>query len=68
MNDITIRTKPEPHCPDCGAKMVLRRPRAGQRWRPFWGCPDWPDCHGKRQIGGDGLPESDEITLEDFGR
>ena len=58
--NITIRTKPEPHCPVCGAKMVLRKPKANQTWRPFWGCPQYPDCCGKRVIGNDGLPEMDE--------
>lgn len=58
---MNIRTKPEPYCPKCGARMILRRPRNQQQWRPFWGCPMFPDCDGKRQIDDDGLPEQDEI-------
>ncbi len=45
-----IRTKPSPFCPICGAKMVLRRPRPHQNWKPFWGCNTFPDCDGKRQV------------------
>lgn len=56
-----IQAYPPPYCPLCGAKMVLRRPRAGQDWPPFWGCSQWPDCQGKREIGEDGRPEMDEI-------
>ena len=55
-----IRTKPVPYCPECGARMVLRRPRPGQSWRAFWGCNRWPDCSGKRRIMEDGLPEQDD--------
>jgi ssDNA-binding Zn-finger/Zn-ribbon topoisomerase 1 len=54
-----IRKKPVPYCPDCGARMVLKRPRLGQRWQPFWGCNTWPDCSGTREIGPDGRPEED---------
>jgi len=59
---VGIQTKPEPYCPDCGAKMTLRRPRPGQTWKAFWGCGQYPDCKGKRNIGEDGKPEIDEIT------
>jgi ssDNA-binding Zn-finger/Zn-ribbon topoisomerase 1 len=55
-----IRTKPEPYCPDCGARMVLRRPRQGQDWVPFWGCNRFPHCRGTRQITEDGTPEGDD--------
>ena len=48
--------KPQPYCPDprCGARMVLRRPKPGDKWAPFWGCMRFPDCHGTRDIGEDG--------------
>lgn len=52
----TIRTKPEPSCPKCGAKMVLRRPKEGQDWDAFWGCGRFPNCKGKMNIDSDGLP------------
>ena len=56
----SIQVKPEPFCPDCGAKMVLRRPTPGKSWKPFWGCNRFPDCRGKRAIDEEtGLPESD---------
>lgn len=61
----SIRTKPEPSCPDCGARMVLRRPRSNQDWEPFWGCGQYPECRGTRQIRADGTPEDDD-WLEDF--
>lgn len=60
-----IRTKPEPVCPECGALMVLRRPKIGQNWQPFWGCKLWPECDGKRQIEPDGTPEDDDEDWED---
>lgn len=55
-----IRTKPVPSCPECGAKMVLRRPRPGEKWDTFWGCNRYPDCRGKRAINPDGSPEEDD--------
>lgn len=60
---MNIRTKPEPYCPnpDCGAKMVLRRPKSYQDWEPFWGCSEYPECRGTRNITDDGLPETDSI-------
>ena len=27
-----------PLCPKCQAPMELKRPKAGQKWQPFWGC------------------------------
>ena len=55
-----IRIVPEPYCPKCGARMVLRRPEAGQDWEPFWGCNRFPHCKGTRQIQEDGRPEEDK--------
>lgn len=60
MSNIPIRTNPEPYCPDCGGRMKLRRPPPGKDWRPFWGCSQFPDCKGKRQIDDAGLPIEDE--------
>jgi len=40
-----------PHCPICNALMVKRTARRGARagsW--FWGCPNFPDCHGTREL------------------
>ena len=33
-----------PGCPKCGAPMRLRRTRKDNR--PFWGCSEYPACHG----------------------
>ena len=54
-----IQTKPVPHCPICGGRMKLRRPKPQQDWETFWGCQDFPDCKGSRNIGEDGKPEED---------
>ena len=54
-----IQTKPEPHCPICGARMKLRRPKRHQNWDAFWGCQEFPDCTGSRNIGENGKPEED---------
>jgi ssDNA-binding Zn-finger/Zn-ribbon topoisomerase 1 len=66
MDQQVIQTKPIPYCPICGVRMVLRRPGPGQDWKPFWGCSQYPDCRGKRQIGPDGRPESDELELDEL--
>lgn len=55
-----IQTEPAPYCPVCGARMKLRRPKAGASWQAFWGCVLWPDCDGTRQIKSDGKPEGDD--------
>jgi ssDNA-binding Zn-finger/Zn-ribbon topoisomerase 1 len=64
-----MRTKPEPYCPICGAKMILRKPKPGPNmpnWSPFWGCGRYPDCHGKRNIDPEtGEPEKDEFGYND---
>lgn len=61
-----IKTKPVPYCPICGAQMCLRRPRQDQTWQPFWGCSQYPDCRGTRNIGPDGRPETDEEDEENW--
>ena len=59
VNQKPIRTKPVPWCPDCGALMKLRKPwtHARVQFTPFWGCSQYPDCRGRRNILADGLPE-----------
>jgi ssDNA-binding Zn-finger/Zn-ribbon topoisomerase 1 len=55
-----IRTKSEPSCPDCGAKMVLRWPPPEKDWDPFWGCILFPDCRGTLEINPKGTYETDD--------
>ena len=45
-----IILKPEPFCPSCGGRMKLKRPRPDQDWEPFWGCMNYPNCKGTRNI------------------
>ena len=65
MTKQAIQTLPVPFCPDCGAQMVLRKPRPGQEWQPFWGCALYPECHGSRNIGPDGKPEAEDYDRLD---
>lgn len=36
-------------CPYCNAKMVSRKSKTGSR---FWGCPNFPQCRGTRDVDG----------------
>ena len=56
-----IKTKPVPFCPLCGAQMKLRRPKPGQSWSAFWGCNQFPDCKGSRNILSNGSPDMDTV-------
>lgn len=42
----------EPLCPECDAPMLLRKPRNGQHWQPFYGCIRYANtaaqCKGTR--------------------
>lgn len=33
---------------DCGAPMLLRKPKNGARWQPFYGCILYPTCTGSK--------------------
>jgi len=56
--DRKIRLLPAPECPNCEAKMVLKRPREDQNWDPFWGCSNYPQCSETINIDFEtGLPE-----------
>ena len=60
-----IQSEPKPYCPDCGGRMVLRMPKRGQNWKAFWGCSQFPNCRGKRQIDFEtGKPQTDEDIEE----
>lgn len=40
-----------PSCPDCGGPMQLRTNRRGYNpGSKFWGCLNFPTCHGKRRM------------------
>ena len=40
-----------PSCPVCGGGMVERKVRKGaNKGKPFWGCPKYPKCRGRRPI------------------
>jgi hypothetical protein len=41
-----------PLCPNCGSPMVLRvvAKEGPQKGKHFWGCPNYPKCHGMRRI------------------
>ena len=57
-----IKTHPKPYCPECGAQMTLRRPKSYQDFKPFWGCSQYPDCRGTRNVDPDtGEPEMYEV-------
>lgn len=45
-------TSEPPSCPLCGASMMLRTARKGQNaGGKFWGCTQFPDCRGTRDLG-----------------
>jgi len=40
-----------PECPECGQPMLRRTVRKGSRaGEAFWGCSDYPDCRGTREV------------------
>lgn len=65
-----VITNPKPYCPICGAQMVLRQPRPGsmKHFEQFWGCSQYPNCWGKRNIDPEtGSPIEDEYDEADLG-
>lgn len=50
---VAASTEPEaPKCPKCGEPMRLRNTRRGAyAGGRFWGCPNYPDCDGVREVG-----------------
>src|SRR5438552_1459680 len=50
---------PQPACPACGAPTVRRTARSGPRaGLDFWGCVNFPDCRGTREVGATGAPDA----------
>ena len=40
-----------PSCPDCGSEMIKRKARRGATaGNSFWGCTQYPGCHGTRSL------------------
>lgn len=41
-----------PSCPKCGAAMKLVKPRQSDKWKPFWGCSNYPitGCKGSVRV------------------
>ena len=65
---VGIKTYPPPPCPDCGAPMILRRPKAWQDWKPFWGCKFFPDCKGSRNIDPETGEAEGDWPVDDYYR
>lgn len=57
-------------CPDCDAVMVLRT-NSITRER-FWGCSNFPECHGTRRYDLDTMevrrPDRDELPSDKYRR
>jgi DNA topoisomerase-1 len=54
-----IDEETDEECPECGAKMVVRRSRFG----PFLGCSRYPECKGKKS-----LDKSTGVTCPECGQ
>ena len=51
-NRIAVRDGNAPSCPKCGRPMQRRIAKSGpKQGLPFWGCPGWPECDGRRDMG-----------------
>lgn len=55
-----------PECPQCGAMMVARRNR--KDGSAFWGCSQYPRCHGTRNVAGGMPPASQPVTAPTSSR
>ena len=58
------RQEAAPECPECGKPMAHRKARSGKNaGRDFWGCTDYPNCRGIREVEpGRESKESSEST------
>jgi len=51
MTGRVIQRAPAPACPECGKHpMILREPKPGKTFDPFWGCANYPACKGSLNI------------------
>lgn len=48
-------------CPDCGSPMQLRTNHRTKQ--PFYGCSNYPECTGTRDVGGSTKDEGDVADL-----
>ncbi|MGH2620152.1 MAG: topoisomerase DNA-binding C4 zinc finger domain-containing protein [Anaerolineales bacterium] len=48
------------YCPKCGALMILRVPREGADFDPFWACEMYPDCRATVRVDRMGEPEPEK--------
>ena len=52
-----------PDCPDCGSGMVRRTAQKGPNaGNDFWGCSDYPECRGTREIAS--APEDEKSAYD----
>lgn len=49
-------------CPECGLEMVRRTNKYG---KSFWGCRDYPNCKGTRNVDGDSRDEVDNLREDE---
>jgi len=63
-SDLREKIEEVTFCPKCGSAMVLRTPKQGQTWKPFFGCSSFPDCKGSRPESkrGEGIAERLELV------
>ncbi|MGE0761878.1 MAG: hypothetical protein AB7N80_01240 [Bdellovibrionales bacterium] len=47
-----LKTDSTLQCPECNGPMKLKKPKAGQKWKPFWGCINFQitGCKGSRKV------------------
>lgn len=46
---VSVSAAVSPHCPSCNGAMVKRTARRGANaGSEFWGCQNYPKCHGTR--------------------
>jgi len=64
------RAEPEtPACPKCGQPMRLRNARKGPRaGGQFWGCTNYPECDGLRDVEAADNDHRHQSTVVDSGR
>ena len=63
-SDLREKIEKVTFCPKCGSAMILRTPKQGQTWKPFFGCSSFPDCKGSRPESkrGEGIAERLELV------